>query len=291
MTFADRVSAAIATIPTLDTKTAVFVSRSGNLVVVNIGETSVTVPFVGISLPPPGHPVQLQTQNRQLMVTGAARPLPGVGTITATGSPKATVSAWDTSYTLAYLPSYTPVLGDQVAISWSADGGLIQGSMSAAPVVVAPTPNAPSGPTRFTPPPFTATGSGSFGYGGWTKPDVWASDSFTSGWWYGSKIRDSIPDNAQIISASIYLNPRQVSGAAPRLQVHTSEGRPGGALTFTGAQHMPGTRSGWVPIPTAFIDYLKGSPGGVGVNHGGYTIWRGTQADAQSGAISVVYDA
>jgi len=288
---ASKITLLQASIPQVDSKTGVFVARSGAQVTVNVGTTSVTVPFVGIQLPPPGHPVQMQTVNRELTVTGPARPLPGTGLVVAIGSPRATIEAWGVQYTLPFAGSYTPVLNDQVSIIWSADGGLITGSISAASTVIAPPANSGATVQRYTPPPFRATASGSFGYGGWTKPDVWSSDSFVGAWFGGDKIKDTIPDNAQIISAQIFLDARQSSGDAPRLQVHTSAARPGGTVTFVGAQHRPGVRSGWVPIPTAFIDYLKSNSGWVGVNHGGYTIWKGTQANSLSGAISVVYDA
>lgn len=291
--FASRVSAQMAQMPSIQSKLGVFVARDGYRATVNIGPETVTLPFVGMYLPPTGHSVQLEMRDNQLVVTGPARPLPGMGKITGTGTPRATVTAWGTPYTLPFRSGYTPVLNDDVEIAWTGDGGIIQGKVTAVTVVVPPETSPGGGGGSFHPAPFTATGSGTFNpsYGKWISDDVYASSSTTGAWFYGSKVADTIPDGATVTTARIYLSPRSTSGAAPILQLHTSAWRPGGAVTFTGAGFALPARSGWVDIPIFMIDHLKVYGGGLGLNHGGYSIFRGTPADALSGALDIAWAA
>jgi hypothetical protein len=290
--FAARVTAQLAAMPVVLAKTAVFIARDGYQAVVNIGEGSVSLPFNGMYLPPPGHPVQLELRADQLVVTGPARPLPGSGKITGTGSPRAEVTAWGVPYSLPYRATYTPALDDDVEIAWSGDGGVIQGKVTATSNVAAPETNTVSSLQLFRPGPFTSIGSGSRDSGGWeSSSDVWASDSYTAAWFYGSKIRDTIPDTALIKTAAIYLNPRQAAGGAPILQLHNSPTRPGGAVTFVGSGFALPARSGWVAFPVAYVDYLKENDGGLGVNHGGFSIFRGVAADQLSGALDIAWEA
>lgn len=287
--YASRVTRQLAEILPVQSKLGVFVKRDGIKAVVNIGLTTVTLPFVGMYLPPTGHPVQLEMRDGQLVVSGPARPLPGVGKITGTGSPRATVTAWGVPYLLPYRSGYTPVMGHDVEIAWTADGGVIQGQVTATSDVVAPGTNPGGGGGAFHPSPFTAIDSGSrYSSGGWVNSDVYASSSMTGGWFYGSKIRDTIPDAATITLARIYLSPRQTQFGPPRLQVHTSPSK-AGALTWVGSYYELGSRSGWVSIPVGFIDYLKVNPGGLGMNHGGYDVYRGVPADGLSGALDIAW--
>jgi len=290
--FAARTANALAAVPVAAAKVGEFVERDGFRAVVNLGESTVSLPFVGMYLPPAGHPVQLELRAGQMVVTGPARPLPGIGVISATGTPRATVTAWGVDYLLPYRSSYTPVLGHNVEIQWTSDDGVIQGQVTATSNTVAP-PVIPGGGVQpFHPDPFTAVDSASWGATyGWNTRDVWASDSYIGAWFYGSKIKDTIPDGAVIKSAAIFLSPRQVSGAAPNLRYHTSATRPGGAVTFAGTTFVLPSRTGWVSIPLAFIDYLKANNGGIGFDHGGYNIFRGTQADGQSGALDISWEA
>lgn len=291
--FAERITAQVQAVPITSVKVAVFVAREGFKAVVSTGESVVTLPFNGQALPPAGHPVQLEYRANQLVVAGPARPLPQRGVITGVGSPLSTVASWGIDYDLPTTADYLPVVGDVVELSWSLDGGLIRRKAGEVATAVAPETIPASTEALFHPGPFTAIDSGTFNpsYRKWISADVWASDSTTGAWFVGPKVRNTIPDNAQTVSAAIYLNPRQVVGDAPILQVHTSASRPGGAVVFVGAGYALPARSGWVKIPLEFIDYLKVNDGGLGLNHGGYSIFRGTQADALSGALDISWKA
>jgi hypothetical protein len=284
--YASRMAQQLAQIKPVRSKTATFVGFEGSLAVVNTGETTIRVPFTGQTLPPPGYAVQLEVRDGQVTVTGSAVPLPDTGVILATGEYLATVDANGIDYELPYQSAYLPIVGDQVEITWTRDTGVIQGKVTAFPVATAPPVAAPVTGGSFHPAPFTAVDSGSYG-SRWFTGDVYASDSNTGAFFYGSKVRDSIPDNAAITGARIYLNPRQSSGAAPILRAHTSATKPGGPVTFTGAGYALPARSGWVNIPTSMVDFLKANNGGIGFEHGGYSIFRGVSSDGLSGALDI----
>jgi hypothetical protein len=277
----DLVRRALRRIPQVAQKTATFVRREGLKAVVNTGSTTIIIPFVGLYLPPAGHAVQLELRDGQWVVTGPATPLPGEGVITATGSPRAQVTAWGQVYTLRYRSSYTPVLNDLVELVWSADEGIIGGKLSASSAVVAPGSD-----------PFTAKDSGTWRSGsGWWTNTVRANVD-DGAWFYGNKIRDTIPDSATIVSARIYLPIQSIVIDAPgQLRLHNEPSKPGGAPTFVGSAFAMSARRGWRTIPTSFIDYLKANVGGIGFDGGGYWINYGVASDGLSGALDITYDA
>lgn len=280
---------ALARVPEVRSKLAVFVERIGLKVRVNVGLTSVIVPFVGMYLPPPGHPVQMDYRDNEWVVSGPAAPLPGVGKITATGTPLASVLAWGTTYQLPYRSSYAPTIGDDVTITWSADGGIIESKVTATSLSTGPGANPGGGTQTFHPDPFTAVDSGSLRFGSWWTNDVYASDNNIGAWFYGTKVADTIPDSAVILSARIYLPARQVQGFKPNLGYHNSAAKPGGALSILSAAALA-VASGWVDISPGYVDAIKAG-GGIGLNHGGYNIYRGTASDGFSGALDVIYQA
>lgn len=288
----DIINRKLAEVPTITSKVGIFVSRTGNSAKVNVGTSSVTLPFVGLYLPPPGHPVQLSSVNAQVVVTGPARPLPGVGKVTATGSPRATVTAWGVSYVLPYQTSYTPALNDDVAIVWSADGGLITGKVSAVSNVLPPDANSGGGSGAFHPAPFTAIDSGTWRAGsGWWTPTVRANVD-DGAWFYGSKVKDTIPDTATIVSAFIYLPIQQIVVNAPgQLRLHIHPTKPAGAPTFTGSATGISAEPGWRQIPNSFIDYLKANDGGIGFDGGGQWVNYGVSSDQLSGALDIAWTA
>lgn len=290
MTLADRVTSALAEMPTVSTKVGILVQRSGSSVVVNVGETSVLLPFTAQQLPPADHPVQIQSLNGVLTVTGSARPLPGRGIVTALGSPRVTVAAFDRSYVLP-VANFEPTLNQEVSIAWDVEGGIVTGPISAPTTVVPPAANAGPGAQAFHPPPFTVADTASWQSGRWTKDEVWASDSLTGFWFPGSGVVDSIPDTARILSAAIYLSPSRTGGAAPNLQLHNALTRPGTQPTFVGDIYNPPGRSGWQPIPTGWIDLMKAGSYGIGVNHGGYNIFKARGQDGLSGALDLAWEA
>lgn len=273
-------------------KNGIYVRRDGDLVRVNVGDRSVSLRFAGLMLPPPGHPVELEQRDQEVVVTGPARPLPTEGTVTVAGSPRATVNAWGVDYVLRINPAYTPVIGDLVTIQWGTDEGTIIGKQSAAAASSSPSENGGGGVTRYHPAPFRMIDSGTYraGAGWWTRTVRANVDD--GAWFPGAKIKHTIPDSARIISARIYLPVISVVIAADgQLRLHTHATKPVGAPTFTGSAVPVEPHTGWVPVPTSWIDVLKAGDGGIGFDGGGQWVCAGTDTDALSGALDIIYEA
>lgn len=291
MSSIDDLVGKLADIPTLQSKVGVFAGRDGAGARVTIGGNTETYPVVGLMLPPVGHPVQLEARDGVIKVTGAASQLPNLGVILSFSDTRATIQAWGKTYDLPYRKNAELIVGKEAEITWGLDGGIIQGALSITtpPPPPAPEPEPPTQAREYHPAPFMAVDSGTQNIGGpfWNS-DVWASNTTRGAWFYGSGIADSIPDNAEIRLARIYLSPSKISGSAPRLQVHTNPGK-GGQINFIGSYYELPARSGWVNIPLSFIDHLKANSGGLGMNRGGYSIFRGVHSDPLSGALDIAW--
>lgn len=281
---------AVASIPTVGSKVGRFLRRDGVRAVVQVGGTQVSLPFLLTVLPPVNHPVQVESRDGALMVSGLARPLPDVGQVTAVAGTALTVLGWGTTDGAKFQAQagyLGPAVGQRVHVSWGYEGAVADRVLDAA-AAPPPTPAdpGPSDSGNFNPRPFLAVDSGSFD-GEWVTNDVHAAPNMVSAWWYGPGVADSIPDDARIVSASIYLPFRQTLGGMPRLRLHTDPVRPGGAPAFTNAAVTVPAVSGWAPVPLNFIDYLAANRGGLGFEHGGDNIAFGTQRDALSGALNI----
>lgn len=279
----------LARIPERQALVGRFVSQSGSVAIVNQGDSQLQVKSATPALVP-GDAVRLERRNGDLVMIGPVAARSTTGRVTATGT-LTTVEYPNGSGITADLrrnSAYTPAVNDLVLIDWSS-GGVIVGKIDANPAPKPVLPPAPAAAAAYDV-TFTALDSASYQSGyGWRTNDVWSSASNQGCWFYGSKIRDTIPDNASIQSASIYLPLQEQLGAAP-FGVHGYESRPAGAPTISSTSTLA-SKSGWVGFPTALIDYLKANPGGFGYDFGGKNIWRGTQKDGQSGAVRVIYTA
>lgn len=238
----------------------------------------------------PGEQVWVQIVDGVAYMHGPVTPKPDEGEVVSasggTAELKTTVGTVTANYDHGLL-LIDPL--DIVHLVWGPSGAWIDGvKVDFTPPPPPPPPITPV--TRHTV-EFSAVDSGSYQSGyGWRTNEVWSSANNMGGWFYGSQISDTIPDTAPIISAQIYLpNPNRLLGAMP-FGRHNQAAKPGGALTFSDVITL-GATSGWVNIPTTYIDYLKTNPGGFGFGYGGYNIWPGTQRDGQSGRVRVTYDA
>lgn len=285
----EQVQEQLSAVPDQDSIVGVFVSQEGALAKVIVADVVLTVKSAAVPLIA-GDTVRLERRNGNLVLQGPVNARATTGRVTATGA-LTTVEYPNGSGVTAQLrrnSAYTPALNDLVLLDWSS-GGVIVGKIDSNPTPPAPELPSTGGPQDFDV-TFTALDSGSYQSGyGWRTNDVWSSASNTGGWFYGSKIRDTIPDTAVITGAWIYLPLQEQLGGAP-FGRHGSDSKPGGALGFADVTTLQ-SRSGWVPIPAGLIDYLKANPGGLGFGFGGKNIWRGTQKDGSSGAVRVTYRA
>lgn len=220
---------------------------------------------------------------------GPTLPQPSEGTVVSASGGTATVSTVIGNVSARYDSAQLSLAtNDEVFMVWGA-GPFIVGVTAAAEEPDAPesTPK----PKTFTK-TFTAVDSGSFQVTdpqfGWRTNDVWSSSKNIGAWFYGSKIKDTIPDSATILKAEIFLPaPIRLLGTRP-FGRHTAGDKPSGAVTITATSTLSGTE-GWQEIPTAIIDSLKTSDGGVGFGLGGYNIWPGTKGHGNSGALRIKY--
>ena len=263
-------------------ETGVFVRMDGRFAVVNIGTSTVTVPCTGVYTPRPGLPVRVDWVNGSPAVTGLVTPRSPFGVVTAPGSPLATVEVEGNTYQLSTLESYSPSIGDEVAVDW--DRYLILGKMSGVNEPEAPpeTPPAPPAPFEFV---VRAEASGRYNSTGrWGNSDPWASNTTRGIWTYGDSVRAAVA-GASVSSVEIYLPlVQQVGNAA--IGFHEYATLPGFFPAIINSVNLPiGSRSGWVGIPN-WAPLTWGQRGvGVFAPGGGYTIWRGVGSDPYSGAL------
>lgn len=180
----------------------------------------------------------------------------------------------------------TPAAGQVMALRWHG-GPFAMSVVSVAPPDPTPPPP-PSGGSTTHVDTFQAIDAGSFNRYGWQQAQVWASDTYQGAWFYGTKVPDTIPASASIQRVELFLNPQQVRFAPPNFALHAHPTKPGGAPSF-GAQQAIGAAAGWITLPNQWGDYLKSGGGsfGVGVNHGGYSIFRSLSQDGFSGALRI----
>lgn len=281
----DRIIDQLARVPSVRSETAVFVRMDASgFAVVNIGESTISLPCQGWSPPIAGQVVQVEWRNGRGIVTGPSSTQNPVGVITGTGTPRATVTVDGVEYLLYLRDGYTPTLGDQVTVNWST--GIIEGKITGVD-----TPAAPVEPGAPTSQPFSDLGvrawkSGRF-QSYWWGNDPWASDSNVGIWVYGNRIQDALK-GANVTRIFIYLPLIQQVGSCA-IGLHTHGDIPGGAPSIGSLVTLPlGSRAGWVELPSAWGNFLRDNLGGIGVTapSGGYNQWTGVNLQPLSGALS-----
>lgn len=269
-----------------------FVSQDGALAVVDVGDARLAVPTLAHVQPVTGDAVRLLRVGKELVLLGGTVPRSPIGRVSATGSPRCTVeypAGSGVTQLMAFPNNITPAVNDIVLIDWSS-GGTIAARLSTNPTAPTPQPAPPPPSSSPITQVFTAVDSGTRSSSGWfNSSELWASNTTKSAWWYGSKIRDTIPTAATIVTAEIFLPIFQSFGDPPLLRVHTDASRPSGYPNFAGGSTALNPRQGWVAIPTSYLDELKTTVGGVGFDTGGFNKYRGVTTDAQSGALRVTY--
>lgn len=286
-----RTTDALSRIDQTEALVGVFVSQTGTLARVNQGSTTIDVRSLARYPLIPGEAVRLERRGDTMVLLGPTVPRAATGRVVGTGSPTCTVEYPDGSGVTKQMPypaGYTPVLNDKVAINWET-GGSIETVLTAIPTVTTPGTAAPTGPVQFHPAPFLAIDGGSYRAGSWWTSQVIASNSNSGCWFYGSTIKDTIPDTATIVSARIYLPLLSIQGSeSPQLGRHGLTVKAGAPTIAAAAALEP--RSGWVTIPTTLIDFLKANDGGLGFLAGfSYTTWYGPASDGLSGALDITY--
>lgn len=285
MTDADVLARQLAAVSSARSEAAIFVRMDSRFAVVNIGTSTVTVPCVGFYPPVPGMAVRVDWVNGSPAVTGPMKPLSPMGKITATGTPRATVTVDGVQYLLYYRSGYTPAVNDDVEINWAT--GIIQGKVTGLDNPTSPGENA-GGSTPFDV-TIRAGNSGRYQSGsGWWSNDPRASNSNNGIWTYENRVADAV-GGGTVATIDIYLPLIQQLGNCS-VGVHPHAGLPAGAPTITSLTPLAlGQRSGWVRLPQFFGPYVAAGGRGIGVTApgGGDNIWRGTAGDPLSGALRI----
>lgn len=242
--------------------------------------------------PSVNEPVWVMVLDDVAYIVGPTTPRPGNGVIVSAAGGVAEVDTALGRVTATCDGSASFPVGAGVKLMWL-EGAHVVGIRGAVETPTVPPIEGGGRTSRLV--TFSPNDSGSYQAGyGWRTNDVWSSSSNSGGWFYGTTIADTIPDDAAIDAADIYLPPPdRLLGARP-FGRHSATSKPGGALTFDATTTLPGT-SGWQPVPLEYIDHLKVHGGGLGFSFGGWNVWPGTQrsmqTEAPSGALRVRYTA
>ncbi|GAA3330673.1 hypothetical protein HP467_07195 [Curtobacterium albidum] len=262
-----------------------FVSASATGCEVDVGNGRVPARFGTGYLPEVNETVNVLFIDDDVFVMGPTTTKAPRGTVVSVAASLVTL---DTDYGPVTAPygGDPPATGQVMALRWHG-GPFAMGVASTTP----PAPVPPEPPAASTTPhvdTFQAIDAGSFNRYGWQQAQVWASDSYQGAWFYGTKIPDTIPASASIQKVEIYLSPTQIRFAPPNFALHAHPTKPGGAPTY-GVEQAVGAAEGWLTLPTQWGDYLKAGGGsfGVGVDHGGYSIFRSLSQDGMSGALRI----
>jgi hypothetical protein len=223
-------------IPSVGSQTAQFVRMVDGLAEINIGENTIQVACVGYQPPVTGMTVQVEHRSGRYVVTGPAVSPVQSGTVTAEGTPLLTVVVAGVTYSLPFLSSYTPAVGDEVEVDWSrAKGGLVLGKITTTNNPTEPPTQEGGLPQTFENLLVNAIDSGKYQSSWWGNSDVWATNNNHGAWFYGADIRSALKDKT-ITRAEIYL-PLISTTRDALLGVHSSPTKPAGDIS--GSQFEP----------------------------------------------------
>jgi hypothetical protein len=246
-----------------------------------------------------------------LMLGRVGGPLPVEGTVSAApgGSDTITVTADSVDYTVTFLDSYTPTVGDRVGLLWQGSLGRALGKVGVTPAVGTAPPATPAPPGAATSGelPVIASDSATFSPGfGWNSyygqnvyqgdGSVWGAPSTNNGAWFYAAGAAQL-DGATITRVQFRLPARKSAGASSssataHIYLHTSATRPGGDVTRTAGPFdysVPaGFGGGYIDLPTAWGATLAAG-GGIGISGSPYMGFRGRGEDPASGQLKLTW--
>jgi hypothetical protein len=263
-----------------------FVSATATGCTVDVGGGRIPAQFGTSYLPEVNEAVWVLFIDGTPFMIGPTSAKAGQGTVVSVAAGLATLTTAFGTIAVPYASTLTPTAGQIMKLSWQGGGfGIAVMSNSPAGGVAPPAPSSGAVTHVDT---FTAGDAGSHQSSGWWTPKVYASDSNLSAWWYGSKISDTVPAAAVVSKVEVYISAQQIQGASPNFALHADLSKPGGAPTLTSSTAVA-VSPGWVTLPLAFGNALKKDGGsyGVGLNHGGYSIFNSLTTDGQSGALRI----
>lgn len=254
----------------LDVNGALAVNVNGNIIPASYSDPIVVAVGDAVSV----DLVTGATGQSEAVVTGrlTLTPRPATGTVTTVpvSSPTITVTGTDNvAYTATFVSSYTPTVNDNVILAWNAAAPTVTGKVGA---TAAPPPPPP--PVAPPPPPastgwntYPATDSSTWATYGW---DTFAGgggnvyggstyDTVTGAWFYGGSPKALAGRTITRVSFDL-PNRRPVGNYNNTVNLvfslHTSQRRPAGNVTLTGATSAVTVRVGWtngiINLPATF---------------------------------------
>ncbi|TAJ46366.1 MAG: hypothetical protein EPO52_17690 [Herbiconiux sp.] len=254
------------------------------------GRITTAIPVTSY-LPVVNEPVALWWLDGTPYVIGPMTSKAGEGTVVTVAGGLVTLDTDFGTVKVPYSSTLTPSSGELWKLMWQGGGYAVSKMSTSPPTVVPLPPPAPPGQVKAHEDVFRANQSGSFrtsgGAAAWWTDQVWSADSHVGAWFYGTKIRDTIPATAVIQTVEVYAPIASVQvNAASNVAVHGDLSK-GGAPSF-GASY-PTTLNGWTQLANTVGELLRsgGGAAGIGINHGGYLAFKSLTEDALSGAIRI----
>lgn len=264
-----------------------FVAASATGYVVDVGGGRIPAQLGSSYLPEVNEPVWVWFIDAKPFVMGPTTPKPDRGTVVSVASGIVTLSTVFGTTVDAKFTDTTPSAGQTMGILWHGGPTAFLLSTSPAGNVAPPDPGVAAG-THVD--EFRAIDTGSFRSGnGWWTSQVRAGDTNLGAWFYGTKISDTIPATAVIKRVLFYLSAASIGGSNPNLAVHPHPSKPGGAPALSTFSSSVPAQTRDVDLPTSVGDALKagGGSAGIGVNHGGNSIFNSLAGDGMTGRLLI----
>lgn len=238
-----------------------------------------------------------------------ANPRPARGTVSSVPPSSDTVSVTGSdgvTYTAYFVTAYTPVVNDEVFLSWFGNRPTIMGKVAAVPVVASPIP--PPSPAAPPPPPpqsgtsfYAATDSATYwppgGWNSWAGGNgrvfqgQYGSGQVYGAWWYAGSPGQLA--GRTINRFRIRLGPRLAVGSynspvTVHFYVTNNTNRPGGNVTHVAGPHNVGAGPGQgavdydLPVSWA-TNVING--GGMAIMGDPYAGFRGRNEFPESGLL------
>jgi hypothetical protein len=271
-----------------------YVGNDGMSALVDFNDQRITIPFETAYVPQINEPVVIRSTDGVLSLVGPSTPKPGMGVVATVAGSEVTVDTDFGSFKMPYTGE-APTSGDTVGITWSTAPWCAK--LSTSQTVVAPPPDPGSGGSTVHSAEFRAVQAGSTDRGAprfWTDRP-YASNSTYGLWFYGPQIKDTIPASATFVSLEMYIAYNQRQGDPPNFVLHSDQYAAGiPAMTGIWTWDAP---SGWQTplgdpaVAGTWFAALKsgGDRAGVGLNQGGYNIFKSLAQDGQSGALRITW--
>lgn len=281
--------------PRLDTGTVIAINWTESVAMVNVRGSTIPAAMCGEQPNVGGHVWVLSVGDTALIIGKPARP--AMGTVQSSPSQGFVSIATDDGKTrsLPYSVDDPPVAGQRWLLDWAADGHAIaraSGEVGAPPYTPETSPLPGLGGGGVQERTFHPTDSGSFRGGWWTSKVYYAENNTVGAYFYGTSIKDTIPDNAPISKVQIYLNCELSQGSSSTFWgLHGFAGKPTGSgfsINDDVDKGYFGVGGGWYDFPLAWGDALKvGTSLGIGTAGPGYRIFTGVEGGQQHGAIRI----